>query len=162
MIKFLREERCEYGRRSAMAAARLGHPRCLELLYEIHTEWESDNEWFSDCVCAFAVISERIDVLKVAWKLQPAVYNAEYYRDPFLNFNVQPMQWAADDGRIDMMEWLLDNGCPWGSYTCQAIMDVGNPVASKWAAEAPNGCRCHSPFGTIMTSACSVHGDPWS
>jgi len=161
VIKFLREERCGYDNKSAYEAARLGHPRCLELLYEIHhIDWECENEWFSDLVCAFAVISERIDVLTVAWKLQPAVYDAEYYRDPFLNFNVQPMQYAAHIGRIDMMKWLLDNGCPWGSHTCQTIMDVGNPAVSKWAAEALNVCRCDSPFGTKMSSTCSVHGDP--
>jgi hypothetical protein len=130
----------------------------LELLYEIHTEWESGNAW--DLVCAFAVLSGRIDVLKTAWKLQPAVYKAEKYGNPFMAFNVQPMQWAAGEGRIDMMKWLLDNGCPWGSYTCQTIMDVGNPAVSKWAAEAPNGCQCNSPFGTKMSSTCSVHGDP--
>jgi len=158
VIKFLREERCDFDNTSAFEAARLGHPRCLELLYAICTE--IDGRWRPSGVCASAVSSGRIDVLKVAWNLQPVVYNAEYYNDPFMNFNVEPMQWAADGGRIDMMEWLLNNGCPWGSHTCQTIMDVGNPAVSKWAAEALSGCRCDSPFGTKMSSTCSVHGDP--
>jgi hypothetical protein len=160
VIKFLREEQCEYiNNRAANAAAQFGHPRCLELLYEICAE--NEGRWSPDDVCAHAVTSEQIDVLKTAWALEPERYNAFKYEDPFTTFNVKPMQWAASRGRIDMMEWLLDNGCPWGSYTCGVIAKRGDPAVSKWAAEAPNGCRCNSPFGTTMTSKCTVHGDPW-
>ena len=159
VIKFLREEKCGCDKKASYEAARFGQPRCLELLYEICVENEA--QWKPHEVCTLAVSSERIDVLKTAWALEPAVYDAEYNQNPFLSFNVQPMQRAAYRGRIDMMEWLLNNGCPWGSYTCDAIATSGDPAASKWAAKAPNGCRCNSPFGMTMTSICSVHGDPW-
>ena len=158
VIKFLREERCGYDNKSAFEAARLGHPRCLELLYDICTENKA--RWRPNDVCASAVSGDRIDVLKVAWKLQPAVYNAEKYGNPFLHFCVHPMQGAARLGRTDIMKWLLNNGCPWGTYTCEVLAGAGKPEASKWAAEALNGCRCDSPFGTKMSSTCSVHGDP--
>ena len=157
VIKFLREERCGYDNRSAFAAARLGHPRCLELLYDICTENEA--RWRPNDVCASAVSSDRIDVLKTAWALEPEMYDS--FDNPFMSFSVPPMQRAAYRGRIDMMEWLLDNGCPWGSSTCQAIADVGDPAVSIWAAKALNSCRCNSPFGPEMTSKCSVHGAPW-
>jgi hypothetical protein len=173
VIEFLREERCVIDKFAAYGAAYYANPRCLELLYEIHNEWipfkvgEPDEEWSPDDVCAYAVRSRRKSVLKIAWKLQPAVYDAEIYGNPFMDFSVQPMEWAARFGRTDMMKWLLENGCPWGSYTCEVLADPLNPVPSKWAAEAsklaaeaPNGCWCNSPFGTKMSSTCSVHGDP--
>ena len=155
VLKFLREEACEYDCKAAHAAARIGNIRYLEIMYEICIE--QHGWWISDIVCALAVESGRIAVLKKAWELQPATYNVFIYEDPLMG----PMQLAAYRGRIDMMKWLLNNGCPWGSSTCQAIADVGDPAVSKWAAEAPNGCRCNSPFGITMTSQCSVHGDPW-
>ena len=155
VIKFLREERCKYRGGSSYAAATFGHPRCLELLYEICAE--NYAQWKPVIVCAFALETGRIDMLKTAWALEPAVYDA----GPSMTFKALPMERAADRGRIDMMEWLLDNGCPWGSYTCGVIAKLGDPAVSKWAADAPNACRCNSPFGTTMTLTCSVHGDPW-
>ena len=159
VLEFLCKEACEYDHKAAYTAVRIGNIRCLKIMYEIciilNASWRPAN------ICAVAVESGRIDVLKTAWALKPAMYSAFINDDPFLTFHVLPMERAAEIGRIDMMEWLLDNGCPWGSYTCQAIADVGDPAVSKWAAEAPNGCRCNSPFGTSKTTNCSVHGAPW-
>jgi len=162
VLQFLREERCEYDPRAANRAARSGNIRCLEILYETCIEQARERpavRWYPDRVCLHAVDSGQIDVLKKAWALEPAVFLADINPFEAPRFNVFTMVQAVITGRMDMMKWLLDNGCPWGTYTCQYVAEQGDPAMLKWAAEAPNGCRCHS-LQTAMSSTCSVHGDP--
>jgi hypothetical protein len=66
VLKFLREEACEFDFKAAYRAARLGNIRCLEIMYEICLEQHA--RWDPQDACGAAVISGQIDVLKKAWE----------------------------------------------------------------------------------------------
>ena len=53
---------------------------------------------------------------------------------------------AAQNGNLDNMKWLLENGCPWGKFTFYTATKNGNLDNMKWLLE--NGCPWNaSTFG---------------
>ena len=45
---------------------------------------------------------------------------------------------AAQNGRLEVLQWLRTNGCPWNAETCNAAARDGQLETLRWGRE--NGC----------------------
>ena len=46
--------------------------------------------------------------------------------------------YAAENGHLEVLKWLRENGCPWNEWTCKNAAGNGHLEILKWARE--NGC----------------------
>jgi hypothetical protein len=47
-------------------------------------------------------------------------------------------EWAASEGRLELLQWARQNGCPWNEDTCEYAARGGHLEVLQWAHE--NGC----------------------
>ncbi|WZN59600.1 ankyrin repeat protein [Chloropicon roscoffensis] len=60
---------------------------------------------------------------------------------------------AAEGGHVEVLQWLRQNGCPWGNSTCYNAARGGHLDALKWARSQDPPC----PWG-YMTCAYAAQG----
>ena len=48
------------------------------------------------------------------------------------------MRQAAENGHLEVLRWLRENGCPWDFTTCSSAAKNGHLEVLQWACE--NGC----------------------
>ncbi|CAB9530144.1 ankyrin repeat protein [Seminavis robusta] len=53
-------------------------------------------------------------------------------------WNEMTSAYAAENGHLELLQWLKENGCPWDSWTCHRAASGGHLEILKWARE--NGC----------------------
>jgi hypothetical protein len=53
---------------------------------------------------------------------------------------------AAEEGQLQVLQWLKENGCPCNILTCAAAARYGHLACLQWARE--NGCRWNSDITT--------------
>ena len=46
--------------------------------------------------------------------------------------------YAAEDGRLEVLQWARANGCPWDKWTCERAAEGGHLEVLQWARA--NGC----------------------
>jgi len=56
---------------------------------------------------------------------------------------------AASNGHLDCLKWARENGCPWDEYTCSEAAKTGHLDCLKWARK--NGC----PWYGAIRSVCN-------
>jgi ankyrin repeat protein len=61
-------------------------------------------------------------------------------------------EWAAGHGRLDVLTWAREQGCPWNTCTCDYAAIHGHLNCLKYARE--NGCPCD-----ILTSKFAIRNN---
>ena len=51
---------------------------------------------------------------------------------------------AAASGRLDVLQYARENGCPWDEETVQKAIFGGHRAVAVWAIE--NGCPAHAYY----------------
>ncbi len=59
--------------------------------------------------------------------------------------------WAAEEGQLEILKWLRENGAPWNEYTCAWAAHDGDLEMLQWARA--NGCPL-----SVHTCAYAVWG----
>jgi len=144
LLAFLWEQGCQWHPIVPARAAEGGHLECLKLCWNYSLE--NGTPWDAKSVCEGAVHSGKLDVLMWAWLKQKPVYQLTppeekdgLLPDTFAHMSVPVMEYAVG-GQEDMVLWLLEHGCPWGSDTCELLEMCGDPKMLQWLEE--RGCPC--------------------
>ncbi len=56
-----------------------------------------------------------------------------------LSWNTFKLSIAAENGRMDVMQWMREKGCPWDGKECLAAAENGHLDILKWLQESE--CR---------------------
>jgi hypothetical protein len=105
VIKFAREQRCNWGPETCRLAAQGGHLEVLKWIKEYGCTWYSDT-------CAYAALGAHLEVLK--W----ARYNG-------CDWDSDTCSFAAEGGHLEVLKWVKENACDWDSRTCTFAANGG-------------------------------------
>jgi hypothetical protein len=47
---------------------------------------------------------------------------------------------AAENGNLEMLQWLRERGCPWNNYVCRSASELCHEEMLQWIHE--NGRPC--------------------
>ena len=53
-------------------------------------------------------------------------------------WNADTCSWAAEGGHLEVLQWARENGCPWDNLTCCWAIQYGHIELLNWAVA--NGC----------------------
>ncbi len=79
-------------------------------------------------ICAEAAKIGSLAIMRFGHQLNKLMYP----------LTVETFGYAAENGNLDVMKWLKENGCPWDENTFKYAVVHGNLENMKWLKE--NGC----------------------
>jgi len=122
VLKWARENACDWDVNTCLYAGMNGHLKVLQWLRANGCPWNSDT-------CAYAALNGHLDVLKWA-------------RENGCDWDIWTCANAALNGHLEVLKWARKNGCEWNSWTCTKAAFNGHLEVLKWARE--NGCDWNS------------------
>jgi len=136
MLEWLKTEKCPFDTDCFNNTALLGNITILEWLWNNKFPWD---EW------TLINAAKNLNILK--W------FNNKCEGD--MRFTPLMFHYSVQYEDINTLEWLLENGCPWNSYTSLYAVQTKNIEIVKWLFN--NGC----PFDeyTLYVSAGSGNLD---
>lgn len=87
-----------------------------------------DENISNDTACIIAI--ERGNLLTVVWLIKN--------RKPSVCLTAHMCEVAAENGHLEILQWLHSIGCPWDSATCEGAAEFGHLECLKYALE--NDC----------------------
>ncbi len=132
ILKWARENGCEWDQRTCSEAARYGHFELLKWALENGCVW--DDKMFLN-----AAEGGHLDMLK--WILPRCKFSKKSTENKKLSvFKWGPLLCsnAALNGHLDVLKWAIENGCKWDNQTCINAEKNGHLELLKWAID--NGC----------------------
>jgi ankyrin repeat protein len=118
LLKYLREKKWKFGNDAPRSAARNGHLECLKYLIE---EVNFDYRGFD----ARAAIHGHLNIL-------------QYYVDSDLEKRYYACDWAAENGQLEALKFLHENGWSWDARTLEYARKKGHWDCYNYAKE--HGC----------------------
>jgi hypothetical protein len=126
LLKWTRENNCDWSTDTCLHAAQKGHLPALQYLHENGCPWNESS-------CSYAAANGHLPAL-------------QYLHENGCPWNKYTCNSAAGNGQLPALQYLHENGCPWYSYTCYCAAGNGHLPALKYLHE--NGCpwdsdTCH-------------------
>eukprot|EP00611_Tribonema_gayanum_P023322 TRINITY_DN4882_c0_g1_i3.p1 TRINITY_DN4882_c0_g1~~TRINITY_DN4882_c0_g1_i3.p1 ORF type:complete len:284 (-),score=32.97 TRINITY_DN4882_c0_g1_i3:354-1205(-) len=154
MLKWLRQNGCEWDPMVCGRAAKNGHLEVLQWARANGCPWDART-----CTCAAEY--GHLEVLQWArangcpWDDQTGLIAAGCGRLAVLQWMCAkggPTRWdarlcseAAAYGHLEVLQWLRANGCPWDEFTCMNAATNGKQEVLAWAQA--NGCNWNGQLG---------------
>ena len=82
--------------------------------------------------------------------------------------NNYAFRWAAENGHLDVLQWLREQGCDWNEGTCGGAAAGGHLDVLRWAVEngapwVPGNCRVAAYHGQLEALQwLRANGCPWN
>jgi hypothetical protein len=122
VLKWARENGCEWNSWTCAYAARNGHLHVLKWARENGCPWDSHT-------CARAALNGHLEILKWA-------------RENGCEWNSWTCENAALNGHLHVLKWAIENGCDWGLNLCRYAATGKQIHLIRWLKE--NGYICVS------------------
>jgi hypothetical protein len=119
VLRYLRDERCEFGNEVCSAAASHGHLSILQWLHEQGCPWNADE------ICGDAAESGSIEILL-------------YLRQQGCEYSADTMEGAARSGQLAVCRFLVAEQCPCDDNACATAAMRGHLEIVRFLHES--GC----------------------
>jgi hypothetical protein len=124
LMLWMREYGCFFSWKDcADSSLREDHSHILRWMQANCPEFDTSDMW------SYAICHGRLEALSLFASTKPETLTA---------LGLLPCRWACAHGRLEVLQWLRERGCPWESDTAELAAERGHLHILKWARE--NGC----------------------